>query len=75
MQEALNVHFQGLCFRERNAGTAIDQHMTSYGFDNQIGVHPITGQPYVLALEYQLIFFFAPDKLAFRMIKNYLFIQ
>ena len=43
MQEALNVHFQGLCFRERNAGTAIDQHMTSYGFDNQIGVNPITG--------------------------------
>ncbi|XP_073971734.1 glycogen debranching enzyme isoform X2 [Rhodnius prolixus] len=43
MQEALNAHFQGLCFRERNAGLAIDQHMTSNGFDNQIGVHPKTG--------------------------------
>ncbi|KAF6206185.1 hypothetical protein GE061_017413 [Apolygus lucorum] len=43
MQEALNVHFQGLCFRERNAGIQIDEHMTSAGFDNQIGVHPETG--------------------------------
>ncbi|CAA9999855.1 unnamed protein product [Nesidiocoris tenuis] len=43
MQEALNVHFQGLCFRERNAGIQIDEHMTSAGFDNQIGVHPVTG--------------------------------
>lgn len=43
MQEALKVHFQGLCFRERNAGTQIDEHMTSQGFDNQIGVHPTTG--------------------------------
>ncbi|KAK9504313.1 hypothetical protein O3M35_010677 [Rhynocoris fuscipes] len=43
MQEALNKHFQGLCFRERNAGEAIDAHMTSRGFDNQIGVHPQTG--------------------------------
>ncbi|XP_075221320.1 glycogen debranching enzyme isoform X2 [Lycorma delicatula] len=43
MQEALNIHFQGLCFRERNAGTKIDAHMTSRGFDNQIGIHPKTG--------------------------------
>ncbi|RZF42594.1 hypothetical protein LSTR_LSTR001389 [Laodelphax striatellus] len=43
MQEALTVHFQGLCFRERNAGTKIDAHMQSRGFDNQIGIHPKTG--------------------------------
>lgn len=43
VQEAMKVHFQGLCFRERNAGTRIDAHMTSKGFDNQIGVHPKTG--------------------------------
>ncbi|XP_032451729.1 glycogen debranching enzyme isoform X2 [Nasonia vitripennis] len=43
MQEALTVHFQGLCFRERNAGKRIDEHMTDRGFNNQIGVHPETG--------------------------------
>lgn len=43
IQEAMNKHFQGLCFRERNAGPAIDAHMKSTGFDNQIGVHPVTG--------------------------------
>ncbi|PSN51057.1 hypothetical protein C0J52_01523 [Blattella germanica] len=43
IQEALNVHFQGLCFRERNAGRSIDAHMTDKGFNNQIGVHPETG--------------------------------
>ncbi|XP_066992681.2 glycogen debranching enzyme [Anabrus simplex] len=43
IQEALTVHFQGLCFRERNAGRAIDAHMTDKGFNNQIGVHPETG--------------------------------
>lgn len=44
MQEALNVHFQGLKFRERNAGRQIDAHMTDKGFNNQIGVHPETGE-------------------------------
>ncbi|XP_025075084.1 glycogen debranching enzyme isoform X3 [Pogonomyrmex barbatus] len=43
MQEALSVHFQGLCFRERNAGRQIDEHMTDRGFNNQIGIHPETG--------------------------------
>nr|CAD7601350.1 unnamed protein product [Timema genevievae] len=43
IQEALSVHFQGLCFRERNAGREIDAHMTDRGFNNQIGVHPDTG--------------------------------
>jgi glycogen debranching enzyme len=44
IQEALTVHFQGLCFRERNAGHNIDAHMTDKGFDNQIGVNPETGE-------------------------------
>lgn len=43
IQEALTVHFQGLVFRERNAGRAIDEHMTDKGFNNQIGVNPNTG--------------------------------
>jgi glycogen debranching enzyme len=43
IQEALTVHFQGLCFRERNAGKNIDAHMTDKGFNNQIGVHTETG--------------------------------
>ena len=37
------MHFQGLCFRERNAGKQIDEHMTDRGFNNQIGVNPQTG--------------------------------
>lgn len=44
MQEALDVHFQGLVFRERNAGRQIDEHMTDQGFNNQIGIHPETGK-------------------------------
>ncbi|XP_014469825.1 PREDICTED: glycogen debranching enzyme isoform X4 [Dinoponera quadriceps] len=43
IQEALTIHFQGLCFRERNAGRQIDEHMSDRGFNNQIGVHPETG--------------------------------
>ncbi|CAG9829289.1 unnamed protein product [Diabrotica balteata] len=43
IQEGLKVHFQGLAFRERNAGKQIDEHMTDAGFNNQIGVHPETG--------------------------------
>lgn len=43
IQEALTVHFQGLVFRERNAGKQIDSEMTDKGFNNQIGVHPETG--------------------------------
>lgn len=37
MQEALTMHFQGLIFRERNAGRQIDAHMSDRGFNNQIG--------------------------------------
>jgi glycogen debranching enzyme len=46
MQEALSVHFQGLSFRERNAGKHIDEYMTDRGFNNQIGVNPDTGFVY-----------------------------
>ncbi|XP_047985833.1 glycogen debranching enzyme [Leguminivora glycinivorella] len=46
MQEALAVHFQGLVFRERNAGRQIDAHMTDKGFNVQIGVQPDTGFPF-----------------------------
>lgn len=31
MHEALSRHFIGIDFRERNAGTAIDEHMTDQG--------------------------------------------
>ncbi|CAG9760960.1 unnamed protein product [Ceutorhynchus assimilis] len=43
IQEALKIHFQGLKFRERNAGRQIDEQMTDAGFNNQIGIHPETG--------------------------------
>lgn len=43
MQEALTTHFQGLLYRERNAGTDIDAHMKDNGFNVQIGVNPETG--------------------------------
>ncbi|XP_065090211.1 glycogen debranching enzyme isoform X1 [Ochlerotatus camptorhynchus] len=43
IQEALVVHFQGLSYRERNAGTRIDAHMKDKGFNNRIGIHPETG--------------------------------
>jgi len=44
IQEALNVHFQGLHFRERNSGHNIDAHMTDKGFNNEIGVDLETGE-------------------------------
>ncbi|XP_040158875.1 glycogen debranching enzyme isoform X1 [Anopheles arabiensis] len=43
IQEALTVHFQGLSYRERNAGTRIDAHMKEKGFNNRIGINPDTG--------------------------------
>ncbi|XP_068144512.1 glycogen debranching enzyme [Drosophila tropicalis] len=46
MQEALQTHFQGLQYRERNAGQQIDAHMVDEGFNNHIGVHPETGFVY-----------------------------
>ncbi|OTF77497.1 glycogen debranching enzyme-like protein [Euroglyphus maynei] len=46
MQEALNRHFDGIDFVERNAGSQIDAHMTSEGFHMQIGVDRSTGFVY-----------------------------
>lgn len=46
MQEALNVHFKKLSFRERNAGPGIDAHMTDEGFNNEIGIDTNTGFVY-----------------------------
>jgi len=43
VHEALQVHFNGLKFRERNAGKKIDEHMVDAGFNNEIGVDPETG--------------------------------
>lgn len=43
IQESLNTHFQGLVFRERNAGRDIDAHMRDQGFNNHIGTNPNTG--------------------------------
>jgi glycogen debranching enzyme len=46
IQETLTIHVNGLRFRERNAGTQIDEHMCDAGFSNQIGVDPQTGFVY-----------------------------
>lgn len=46
IQEALTRHFQGVKFRERNAGKAIDEQMTDNGFNNEIGVDLDTGFPF-----------------------------
>lgn len=46
LQDALDTHFQGLVFRERNAGRTIDAHMTDKGFNVQIGIDPETGFPF-----------------------------
>uniref|UniRef100_A0A915IDV4 4-alpha-glucanotransferase n=1 Tax=Romanomermis culicivorax TaxID=13658 RepID=A0A915IDV4_ROMCU len=43
MQEALNRHFEGVEFRERNAGRSIDEHMRDEGFDLKLGVDTATG--------------------------------
>ena len=39
----MNFCFQGLKFRERNAGRSIDEHMLDEGFNNEIGVDLETG--------------------------------
>lgn len=44
IQEALQRHFQGVRFRERNAGFQIDRQMTDDGFNNNVGVDLETGE-------------------------------
>lgn len=46
MQEAVQRHFEGVSFRERNAGRAIDAEMSDAGFDNRVGVDADTGFVY-----------------------------
>ena len=38
IHEALTKHFEGLKFRERNAGSQIDEHMVDQGFNNQVSI-------------------------------------
>lgn len=41
--EALQKHFKGISFRERNAGTKIDEHMKDEGFNLSVYVDKETG--------------------------------
>lgn len=40
VQEVLQRHADGIKFRERNAGSAIDEHMTDRGFDIEVSFIP-----------------------------------
>lgn len=53
IQETLQRHFQGVKFRERNAGYQIDREMCDEGFNNEIGVSLETGIIVILAHVYE----------------------
>lgn len=44
IQEGIQRHFQGVKFRERNAGFQIDRQMNDDGFNNNVGVDLETGE-------------------------------
>lgn len=46
IQEALQRHSHGIEFRERNAGPAIDEHMSDEGFNVTAGIDWTTGFVY-----------------------------
>ena len=46
IQEILQTHFQGVEFRERNAGEGLDRDMSEGGFHQSIGVDLNTGFVY-----------------------------
>ena len=46
VQEALQCHADGIKFRERNAGSAIDEHMSDEGFNVTAGIDWKTGFVY-----------------------------
>ena len=46
MQEALQRHAMGIAFRERNAGSSLDQNMKPEGFDVSAGIDWKTGFVY-----------------------------
>ncbi|XP_064477462.1 glycogen debranching enzyme-like isoform X2 [Ornithodoros turicata] len=46
IQEALQRHFEGVSFRERNAGPQLDQHMLDEGFNITFATNPMTGFVY-----------------------------
>ena len=46
IQEILQRHYNGISFRERGAGPALDSHMSSEGFNVTAGISRETGVVY-----------------------------
>ncbi|KAL7671642.1 hypothetical protein ACOME3_006533 [Neoechinorhynchus agilis] len=46
IHNSLEKHYKGISFRERNAGTLIDENMTDAGFNIEVGVDKSTGFVY-----------------------------